>query len=373
MRPKNHFPGPILLLAPFLLLWGCIEYVITTQVMPDGKILRNVTVKGDSSDIFRGSFRVPSDSTWTIHTRYEESTGKDSARGTVYVYEAIKEFQDYRELNSYFFRDSAFSDHLITHIKLTRHNKGFYRYFEYNETYTRLFPFGKVPIHDYLTDSQVRVYLSGEEEIYYSPEKDSLMLAPDQTGLPVMKAADSARFKQLQEELDLKFETWQKTCIYNDLYEVVSQALGDMERSADTVKGRDAFYQWLDSMKVFESVKDNSEAFVDAAAAFYSIDPSTLMAANQGGFDDFSRKFKVPALSPESFSNQVLLPGMIIHANTDNVKGNLASWELKIGDFYASDYVMTVHSRMVNKIAIVIAGIILVLLVGLVLIRMSGT
>ena len=226
MRSKRLPFNLALLCCLFALLWSCIEYTITTQVMPDGRIIRSVTVKGDSASIFRGSFRVPADSDWNVTTRYEKPAGKDSVMGTVFVYEARKEFSDYRALNSIFYRDSAVSDHMIAHVSLTKKQKGFFTHFEYTETY------------------------------------------------------------------------------------------------------------------------------------------------NQNAFDDFCRKFKAPALAPETFANQVLMPGMIIHANTVNIMGNLAIWNFKIGDFYASDYVMTVHSRMVNKIAVVIAGIILVILVGLILMRM---
>jgi len=338
--------------------------------MPDGRLIRSVTVKGDSSDIFRGSFRVPADSNWTITTRYEQLAGKDSIMGTVFVYEARKEFSDYRALNSFFYHDSAVSDHMLALVTLTKKTSGFFTHFEYTETYNRLFQFGKVPIQDYMTNSEIQIYLSGDEEIYYSADKDSLMIATDSAARPALTSADSIRFMQLREDLDQKFESWQNINIYHDLFDVVSQALDKMGRSADTINIRDRFYQWLDSTRVFESVMENSEAFVIAAGTFFNVDPETLKATNPDAFDDFSRKFKAPALALETFANQVLMPGMIIHANTVNIKGNLAIWNFKIGDFYATDYVMTVHSRLVNKIAVVIAGIVLVMLVGLILMRM---
>lgn len=370
MRSKKHPFNLVLLSVLFLLLWGCIEYTITTQIMPDGRIIRSVTVKGDSTDILRGSFRVPADSDWTVTTRYEQLAGKDSGMGNVFVYEARREFSDYQELNSFFYRDSGVSDHMIAHVILTKKPKGFFTHFEYTETYSRIFQFGTVPIQDYMTASEIRVYLSGEEEIYYSADKDSLMIATDSATLPVLTSADSSRFKQLREDLDQKFESWQKINIYSDLFHVVGQALDKMGRSADTTNARDRFYQWLDSTRVFESVMENSEAFLVAAGNFFNVDPKALKDADQNAFDEFSRKFKAPALAPETFANQVLMPGMIIHTNTTNIKGNLAIWNFKIGDFYATDYVMTVHSRLVNKIAVVIAGIVLVILVGLILMRM---
>jgi hypothetical protein len=359
-----------LLTCFILLLWGCIEYTITTQVMPDGRLLRTISVKGDSASVFRGSFRVPSDTGWTISTRYEKQKGKDSVNGKVYVYEATREFPDFKALNSCFYRDSSFSDHIIIRVELMKKSRWFYTYYSYTETYLRLFPFRSVPISRFLSGPELRVYLAGEEGIYYSPSKDSLMIHADSVSVPVLTRTDSLRFKELRDSLEYKFESWQKLNIYNDFYEVICKALDKTGRSSDTVNVRRPFYQWLDSTRVFDKVTENSDAFIKEAAAFFRINPSDLKAANQEGFELFTRKFRVSAFTLESFTNQVLMPGMIMDANTGDKNGNLVVWHYKIGNFYATDFIMKVRSRTVNKPAVVIAAILLVMLIGLTLIRL---
>jgi hypothetical protein len=370
MRFNKRLFNLALLSCFSLLFWGCIEYTITTQVMPDGRILRTVTFKGDSASIFRGSFRMPSDSTWAISTRYEQQRDKDSVNGKVFVYEATKEFPDYQALNSCFYRDSAFSNKIIIRVTLTRKWKWFYAHNEYTETYSRIFPFRSVPIRDFMTHSELRIYLAEDDEVYYSREKDSLMMVTDSLSLLVLSAADTLRSKQLHDNLEHRFELWQKINIYNDLYCVVIKALDKMGKSADTAKTKGPFYQWLDSTRVFESVKENSDAFTKAAATFFRVDASALEAANRDGFDTFTKKFRISDLTLETYTSQVLMPGMIVHANSKDIKGNLVTWHFKVSDFYASDYTMVVHSRHVNKPAIVIAAILLVMLVGFALFRM---
>jgi hypothetical protein len=359
-----------LLTCFFLTLWGCIEYTITTQVMPDGRLLRTITVKGDSASVFRGSFRVPSDTGWTISNRYEQQKGKDSVNGKVYVYEATREFPDFKAVNSCFYRDTSFSDHINIRVELTKKSRWFYTYYAYTETYLKLFPFRSVPISKYLSDTELRIYLASEEGIYYSPSKDSLMITADSMQVPLLTRTDSLRFKELRDSLDFKFESWQKVNIYNDLYKVICKALDNTGKSSDTVNARQPFYHWLDSTRVFDKVMENSDAFIREAAAFFRIDPSDMKAANREGFELFAKKFRVSALTLESYTNQVLMPGMILYANTHDKNGNLVAWHFKISSFYANDFIMTAQSRTVNKPAVVLASILLVMLIGLTLIRL---
>jgi hypothetical protein len=354
----------------FLLLWGCLEYTITTQVMPDGRLLRTISVKGDSSGIFKGSLRVPADSAWTITTRYEKRQGKDSVNGREFVYEATREFPNFRSVNDCFYSDSGFSDHLIIRVGLSKKSKWFYTYYTYTETYSSLFPFRSVPIGAFLTDSEFRLYVAGDDGIYYSPAKDSLMIRPDSLSIPPLTAKDSLRFKELRDQLDGKFESWQKINMYNDFYEVVCKALDKCGREADTVNARKPFYHWLDSALVFDKVLESNDAFVSEASAFFRMDTAELIAGNREGFDLFSKKCRVSAFALESFTNQVLMPGMILEANTSEKRGNLVVWHFKIGNFYVSDYTMIVRSRAVNKVAVVVAAILLVLLISLPLFRL---
>jgi hypothetical protein len=340
--------------------------------MPDGRLLRTISVRGDSAGIFRGLFRVPVDSDWVTSKRYEQQRGKDSITSSVYVYEARKEFPDFNALNSFFYNDSTFTDHISIMADLSKKSRWFYTFYTYNETYSMLFPFRSVPIRDYLSDTELSIYQAGDNEIGYSPSGDSLMIVTDSVRRPVLSDADSARFKQLRDSLEHKFEAWQKINIYNELYRIVHKAFEKLGRSAGMANDTDAFFHWLDSARVFESVMENSDAFVQEAAAFYHLDPRELKAADQEGFDMFARKFRVSAFTLETYTNRVLMPGMIVSANTHDKNGNLVAWHFKAGKFYASDFTMKVVSRTVNKSAVVLAALLLVVITGLILLRLSS-
>jgi hypothetical protein len=139
MISYKYISGLIALVLSFLSLSGCLEYNIITQVMTDGRILRTVIVKGDSANIFKGSFPVPYDTTWTISTRLEPRNEKDIKEGKVYVYIARKEFKDFGELNREFFNDSALSAHIAIKVSFEKEFRWFYNWYCYTETYGRLF------------------------------------------------------------------------------------------------------------------------------------------------------------------------------------------------------------------------------------------
>jgi hypothetical protein len=370
MKSIKRLTGWLLFTGLSITCWSCLEYHVTTQVLPDGRILRTVTVKGDSTDIFRGSFRVPADSSWEITTRYESRNENDVTEGKVYVYEARKEFKDFKALNLEFYNDSVYSEHIAIRVDLKKQFRWYYTHYVYTETYGMLFPFRSVPIGNYLREEELRIHQAGEDDIYYDRELDKIVFAEDTAAIPPQSGDDSLRFKALRDSIGQKFESWQKINIYNDFYEVVSGALDRMKHPKDTGLTRESFYQWLDREKAFEKGIEQDDAFLQAASAYYRVDPATLRGGDPEGFAAFNKKFRIAAYSLESYTNQVLMPGMIVRTNARKIDVNTATWIFKIDTFYAADYTMSVESRVVNKWFVLIAGLILIAAIGGVLIRL---
>ena len=229
---RSLIHGFVYTLLP-LVLWSCLEYSITTQVMPDGRITRTVMVKGDSADIFTGSFRVPSDSSWTILTRYEPRNQKDTTDSKIFVYEAKKEFKNFSELNGEFFNDSTLSDYNNIKVEFKKKWFGFINRYRYTETYSMLFPFRSVPVEAYLNDTKLKIHLADDKDIYYSPEKDDILFVTDSASIPVLSNSDSLRYRELRDTIEHKFEAWQKENIYNDFYRIVMKALNRLGKSFD--------------------------------------------------------------------------------------------------------------------------------------------
>jgi hypothetical protein len=360
----------IALIPVLLLLSGCLEYSITTQIMPDGKILRTVIVKGDSVNIFKGSFPLPADSSWTISTRLESRNEKDIKEGKVFVYEARKEFNNVEALNRDFFHDSTLAEHIAIKVTLNKKFSWFYNLYEYTETYSRLFPFRSEPVGDYLSENELRIHLANEKEIYYAPDQDQILFVRDTLDVPVLSKTDSLRFKVLRDSIEQKFESWQKINIYNDFYHLITVSLNKLGVNVDTTASRALFYRHLDREKTFETGIENDNAFINAASDYFKVDRLKLQATDPEGFANFKKKFRIAAYSLETYTNRVLMPGMIVSSNAGKSDLNVASWTFKIDNFYASDYTMVVVSRLVNKWFVVGTAVILILLIGVVLLRL---
>jgi len=367
MKSSGRFFHWLAFVGSFLILWGCIEYNITTRIMPDGHIHRTIIVRGDSSNVLSGSYPVPSDSTWRLATRLEPRNESDADDSMIYVYEAHKEFGDFNELNQAFYNDSANGERTRIRVKLERKNKGFFRHYRYSETYSRLFPFHAQPLERYLNKTELRVFLAEDSDIYYSPVKDSILLAPKTFKRPVLTESDSLRYSEIRNSIQTRFESWQKMNIYQDFYELISGSLNKQGITYDTAGTRSGFYHWLDSMKTMENGLKSSDEFVDAASSYFKIDPGRLKAGDPDGFGDFNRKFRVAAFSLEKYTSTVIMPGEIIRGNAKKTAGNSATWIFQTADFYAADFEMTVESHLVNKWMIVPAGIVLLVLAGMLL------
>jgi hypothetical protein len=222
----------------------------------------------------------------------------------------------------------------------------------------------------YLTENELKIHLADEKEIYYAPDRDQILFIRDSLNLPVLSNTDSLRFKALRDTIEMKFELWQKINIYNDFYHLVTTALKKLGIITDTTASRALFYQYLDQEETFETGIENDKAFMNAASEYFNVDRSRLLAADPEGFASFNRNFRMAAYSLETYTNRVLMPGMIIKTNARKSDLNVASWTFKIDNFYASDYTMMVVSRTVNKWFVVGTSLLLILLVGFVLLRM---
>jgi hypothetical protein len=117
-------------------------------------------------------------------------------------------------------------------------------------------------------------------------------------------------------------------------------------------------------MNTVENGLINSEAFYNAAAAFYKTTPDQLKAGDPEGFEDFNRKFRIAAFSLEKYTSRVVMPGYIIKSNASKIDDNLAVWLFKTENFYAKDYQMIVESRLVNKWLAGITGLVVLVIAG---------
>jgi hypothetical protein len=365
----NPFGSIVLLI---FLVTGCLEYTVTTRVLPDGSIERTLVVKGDSSDILKGSLPVPVDSTWQISGAYEEKSGGDSTGEKQYVYKATKVFRNSTELNKELNRSVKGEGPILREVRVEKKFRWFNTFYTYAETYKQTFPFHQKPVDEFLNDKELEMALADDKELYYSRESDSLMIIKDTLSRPVLSVKDSARMKELKEVTEKKFYRWVSANVYEEYFDALKAALdkSGIMKPEETEKTRENLFAYFDtcfdSETLFEGFEGDSTLFF-MASLFYHTDTSVLRQANRDGLDVVDKKMEnILPIYGDTYVNLTIMPGIILSSNSTEINGNTASWDVESNSFYAKDYTLLIESKKINKgLSIASGALVVFLLIGL--------
>jgi hypothetical protein len=364
----KHLGSFILLVT---LASGCLEYTMTTRVLPDGSIERTILVKGDSGEILKGSLPVPVDSTWKITTGWEEGSGSDSTQKKQYVYRASKVFRNSAELNKELNPVSEEAGRITTEVRVKKKFRWFNTFYTYAETYKQTFPFHRKPVDEFLNDRELELAFADDKELYYSPVSDSLMIIKDTLARPALSEKDSARMKELKEVIEKKFYQWARTNVYEEYFDVLKVALdksGTM-KPEETEKTRDSLFARFDTcytdIDSFFNMMDDQYGnnLLELVSKYYRADTARLHKSNRTGFDAFDKKLEnIEPIFGDSYVNLTIMPGIIISSNSTEINGNTASWDVESDSFYARDYTLRVESKKINKGLSIVSGALVVFL-----------
>lgn len=351
---------------------GCLEYTITTRIMPDGTIERIIMIEGDSASVFNGSIPVPADSGWDITSGYRSQNDAESPEKKTYFYKARKVYRNYKALNEEINSDSLETNKIKRHVNVEKRFRWFYTFYCYTETYEKIFPFNNRPIADYLSDEEVEILHANSDNIFYSTEHDKLVIIQDTSARPPASAEKTMRLDELKKEIEKKYNCWLKLNIYDAFFEELKAALikSGKHQPDEIERSKEKLYEFYDdnikSNDLF-SVDLSADFLIQLSSLFFSIDSIRLREANQSGYDNFDSKLRfISAGFADSFTNNTIMPGIIIATNSTMINGNTATWKLEAEKFFEKDYTIWVESRMVNKGIMILSGVLaLLLLTGL--------
>jgi hypothetical protein len=355
---------------------GCLDYTITTQVNPDGSLDRTFTVRGDSSVIFDGSVKVPVDSTWEITTKWEDVAKKDSSVERKYVYTARKHFANVTALNQEIYTDSSFTKRTNIKAEFKKRFRWFYTFITYRETYKMYFPFNEIPVNNYMTETELGVLMDTEEKNFvFDPVKNDFFHADEQMKVPELTKEDSVKMEKRENEISAKFDKWQAENILKEYFNILK----------DAVKKDTSSRMILDSLKwdndsllnVIYRTNLNIQSSEKITNVLYQFLHNFLITQlydqHKKSFLEFDRKLELTKLfnddyTGDDYTNVVVMPGLLINTNANTVEGNKVTWNFGALKYYANNYEMVAESRIVNRWAIVLSGVIaLVLLVLLIM------
>jgi hypothetical protein len=342
---KSH--GRLCAILAVAALTGCREITTTTQIFPDGSCERTIKCSGDSTDvhsIFEGPFPLPVDSTWNITQKVDSTTrttkikaGKTTEKGNNRITIATKRFQSVSDLNRLYQKKWKDSLKVEVEVRLDKRFRWFNTFFEYRETYKACTPFTLVPIFDFLAPKELSLYYLKEDTL----------------------------------GLDKKVDQWLLKSCFAELFRVLAH-----QAEADPIPGLSLETVLARKDSLFAAVRrgekdkilDDEEKAVQFFEGFYQNKAVYKWSVPlKKGMEEIQKKQEfLMNIDADSYSHQVIMPGLILNTNASSVEGNKAVWKPKGRQFFWVDYVMRVESRVVNRWAIwVTAALLLAVLAAL--------
>jgi len=328
-------------------LSGCFEIQTKTTVNTDGTLQREVVMKGDSAEVYRGHAMFPIDSTWTVVRR---KTGD-----TAWTSTATKVFADGAALSEALKGEEGKT--LRIRVASAKRFLWFTTEFSYSETLLCINQFNAVPISKYFTAQELefcfRQNIEPHKQHFRSPE-DSLA---------------NEKIERLMPEWDSrnKFET------YFSLFLDGVKSLGNSGlTTAQALDAKESLYvQSAQSLQMGSARVDTLPRIFEAVLGSSLV--LKAIAANPAGFESFARRVKFEKKVLETPYNQanLVMPGLVTATNADSIAGNNLSWSSFLPKSQLGDYTMWANSRVINWWAVVTTGAVVILLAGMLLVRVT--
>jgi hypothetical protein len=351
---------------------SCLEYQFTTRIFPDGSCERIMTVRGDSADLMHGIIKVPNDTSWKINIAQVPGDQKK------YELTATAHFPNVESLNKYFYKSVDSMPAVSINSELKKKFRWFYTYLDYKETYMAFTPYRKLPISKFLNEDEVKILFAGDDKIIYQPNEDIVRLRRDTLEKINLSHADSLKLEKKKEDIELRYNEWLAQSIYECMYDVMadrSEKLGSKNiNKAIMMAARDSIYAELKRRKQFNATEENHkgnsiaspELILDAARKFLPTDElAKVLSLDSLAYEEIDNRYdRMEAITSNTYSNKLLMPGIITSTNAKSMNGNILTWEIEPGEFFFYDYVMSAESRLMNKWAFWVSGIVVLLLLG---------
>lgn len=365
------------MLTVLILMNGCLDYEITTQVYPDGRIERYFKVSGDFDMINEeSSITLPADSTWEIKTWWELDDSSKNKPDSVYVYTARKIFNNYTELNKELKNAPNIYDKANIQVSLKKKFRWFYTFIAYREIYQKHFPYDYLSSEDFLTDEELRYKLSDEKDYRYNPFTDKFEPVAEADTSTDLNREDSVKAEKLDKDIENRFNEWQERNIFEDYCNALSKVLDKKNPDAYQlmINQKEAF---LDSLNLegapdYDDKDDEQKLknyIISRTSSFLKIPENDILPAKNPEIQRcFDRLAFLNLNMRYTYDHMTIMPGRLISTNATRLENDNSTWSFKLKDFYNSDFEMTVESRIVNNWAIVVSIVVVcMLLAGLVI------
>ncbi|MBE0648484.1 MAG: hypothetical protein IH596_11950 [Bacteroidales bacterium] len=327
-----------ILFVAVLIISGCREISVTTQVHRDGSFTRIIRITGDSSSVFKEDLPYPIDSTW--QKLASKDTNRSAKNDDAYILTYTKTFRNSEELMAKISQDTSWRKHLQCQVTVTNRFGFFYSYLTFNEVFQPANPFTCLPYQDYLTSDDL-LWLTGQKT--------------------AISHSDSSRF----EEVEKKTENFIVSSVTAEMEQILKDGIVRLNdpalMPAEVENLHDSILRYVGEWEF-----DQPENFINYLIKWTG-NPvfDQLNELNPPLFVEFNKKVALfnNLIMMDTYPETVEMPGLIIETNSPMLKGNQVSWEVEPMNLMFQPFQMVVESRVVNNWAFAVSGIILILLI----------
>jgi len=338
MKTRNTLLSITLVLL--LAFSACREVTVTTRINPNGTFTRIITVTGDSSDVFAADLPFPVNDTWA------RMSSKDTTDSTKYIMTYTKTFRNSDELNQEIKSDTGDYKGLERNISITKRFRFFFSYVTFKEVYKSANPFTILDYREQLTEEELR-WFSGMKTPY--------------------TPADSIRKDEAEDKV-LAFLVASATSEVESIIQNGINRLNDpLLNSVDITVYHDSLYKKMEGFDIKEE-SDFTDCYLrwSGNAAF-----SLLNNLEPPLFEDFEKKLAglESIFELEGYTEVVEMPGLITGTNSAMLKGNQVRWDFQAMYVIVRDLEMYAESRVINYWAFILAGIVMLALIVILVLK----
>lgn len=352
-----HRSYVLALLVAVLSLWttGCLEHQVKTTLNADGSCERTITLNADSKKVPETSFPLPTGTGW--------DTSWAQAGDARYAVSFSKAFRDFDGLSGEY-TQAVDSMKIRLALSVNKSFRWFYTYYDYTETYGRFTDYTLVDPQTVLTEEEIRM-------LTYGDSSKTLKYKREEWVARNLFEALHRRFARGAEVLQDSLLTPATVAAHKEeLFRTLVGYAGpglEMKDPEDILRQLSSYRGTRAEMFSENGVTDEGlNAFAEIAAGILKTEATwKLKDSVRAGWQDVLAMVGGKGTKGESFTNEVILPGILLETNAPEVKGNTVSWKFNVDQLALRGYEMQARSRVVNEWAVAVTGILVLALLGL--------
>lgn len=352
---KAHKFIKIFIVSIVLFIVSCgYNYKVKTIIYADGSCQRTLIVTYEDSiqKFYEGDYPIPIDTTWNLVIETDTNENGD----TIFIHTASKFFESVSQMNQLYAMDSTEYSILERSVMLKKRFRWFYTFFDYQETYQKLF--NQPSLSNYL------------DSIHYN----YAILTDDEQERYLEEHFDSIQAKQFDDEAEKGFNEWIEFTIINSCIDAIEKSAKNIEawhiNESEFTRKRDSIINLIDGD--FDLFDDDDNLF-SAVKRVFGIDSVLYqILREENNFEIFADKyiFWDHVLLDEEYVNLVAMPGLIFETNSSVISDdNEVQWNVGWMKYFTDDQEMKVTSRIVNLWAFWVSGGFVLFLIFIIILR----